>query len=347
MTYDPIDTNDDGVVDADVDNQSVSTERLHSKSQNIVSTGVQRAQHQHHHGPTGVTNKTRILSVGDEITWTNNDIYAQSLIEVGDILDNPLSRYYCYYSEDHSSGAIGMAHADEIYGEWTDYGPVFDAHAGQDETPVPAWDPVESELLLYYHSTDIGSNVSQATGLATSAGDGTSFADQDAIIDPDHPMVDHTGYFRPVSFGNFHIAYHLIQSGDGTTFGMSWSRDRRDWTWDRKPIGRTPALAGADGSRRIEWNSSSVLNLNGESWWIGEVKDFVASGTSRGNAEISAAPYHGPRRIGSPRQIASPTESWEGPVLYSPSVFAAESAVHLSYTTGGDTIGLATIGGAY
>jgi len=32
MTYDPIDTNDDGVVDADVDNQSVSTEKLSSGS---------------------------------------------------------------------------------------------------------------------------------------------------------------------------------------------------------------------------------------------------------------------------------------------------------------------------
>jgi len=34
MTYDPIDTNDDGVVDADVDNQSVNTEQLQSKEQN-------------------------------------------------------------------------------------------------------------------------------------------------------------------------------------------------------------------------------------------------------------------------------------------------------------------------
>jgi len=36
MTYDPIDTNDDGVVDADVENQSVSTEKIGSK---IVTIG--------------------------------------------------------------------------------------------------------------------------------------------------------------------------------------------------------------------------------------------------------------------------------------------------------------------
>jgi len=39
MTYDPIDANDDGVVDADVDNQSVSTEELRGDWDTLVTSG--------------------------------------------------------------------------------------------------------------------------------------------------------------------------------------------------------------------------------------------------------------------------------------------------------------------
>jgi len=351
MTYDPIDTNDDGVVDADVDNQSVSTESASIESPSIGTPPQQTSEGRLSREPVGVSQKTQILDSAN-LSWTGGkDIYWPSIVDAKAVFDNPLADYYCYYSLDHATSSpmgIGLAYTDDPLGSWTDYAsnPVFDVHAEGDETPKAIYDPANSRLNLYYHSPNLGSN--QSTGLATTpdSGDGTSFTDQGIVLDQIEGFGNnHTGYFRPHRIGGEWIGWSLASGGNYAKFAVWYSTDGVDWTPDMRPLTSSVDVTG-DNDERVEWNTSNVRRWNGQLWWLGTVGPFV-SGADQGTKNVSVAPITTERALARrPRTLVSPTESWEGNATYSPDWFVDKRASesYIAYASGG-SIGVAKVDG--
>jgi len=295
--------------------------------------------------PSPLADKTVVLEVGDTVNWTSQDIYWPSVINAESVVgDAALDKYHLYYSEDHTAGSIAVASAPHPQGPWTDYGsnPIFEPYADeQNETPSVVPDG-NGGLLMFYHTTDDSGPLTQSTAVATSS-DGLSWTDQGWIDEPDIPEINHNGYFRPARVGDGWIAWHLARAQSPPLFGTSTSTDGLSWDTDPTLLSLSIDTLD-DSSRRVEWNTTNVLNINGQLWWVGNIKDRQASGTSRGNATIAIAPFYGERSIGRPRVVGTPTEPWEGTNLYSPWVFSAEGKMWVAYTTDGSKIAVADMG---
>ena len=134
-----------------------------------------------------------ILSVdiiGDEAydvhREVNSDEYISiagpSLIRVPDFIDNPLGKYYLYFSH-HKGAHVRLAYSDELEGPWKIYNPgkgvfhlqevdgfAFD-HVASPDVHV---DHRNQRIIMYYHSPYVDESLGQKTFAATS-GDGLSF----------------------------------------------------------------------------------------------------------------------------------------------------------------------------
>lgn len=224
-----------------------------------------------------------------------------SVIKAAGALTSPLGDYYMWYSTDHDEGAggVALAHGPSPVGPWTHHGQVFvDTVQGfQTETPSVIWNEQTGLLHLYYQQLGPGSIATQATLLATSP-DGVAWTRVGIVLD--HPAAGsfagsgHTGYFQPFRIGTLWAGYHLLTSGNLPTFALSWSRDGITWTIDPRPLHNAAELFPAPASgygpaRRIEWNSSNVVQVAGRLWWIGMSSDFV-SGTTPKDARLGIAP---------------------------------------------------------
>jgi len=295
--------------------------------------------------PNTLSNKTKILEVGEEITWTTEDIYWPSIIDAEAVVgDSALDTYHLYYSTDHSTGSIALASAPHPLGPWTDYGsnPIFEPFTGeQNETPSVVPDG-EGGLLMFMHTTDGSGPLRQSTAVATSS-DGTSWSIHDFVDNPSYSWMDHNGYFRPIRTGSGWFAYHLFRANNNPLFGTSTSDDGLSWDTNPEPLGRSTDLT-PNNNRRIEWNTTNVLNLNGALWWVGLTKDQSVSGTDRGKSKIAVAPFDGPRNIGKAKIIGKPTESFEGTSLYSPWAFSAEGKAWVAYATDSSKLAIADMG---
>jgi hypothetical protein len=340
----------DPVVDS-LTSDSISTGELYNDLPAAASIGASQTQRTIHHQGFTVTSKTKLFD-SDDLSWTSEPIYWPCVIEAGEVFDNPLSNWYMYYSEDHTSGAIGLRHADDPLDptDWTDEGPVFDAHSGQDETPWAVYDPANSRLNLYYHA-QIGTT--QKTGLATTAtsNDGTSFTDQGVVIDTpsNTPGDGHTGYARVYRFGRDWIAYHLMGGGNYPRYGVSYSRDGVNWTTDPRPLTNGIDMTD-DPNRRMEWLETNIVNYNGALWWVGATSAFK-SGTSTTERDIKFAPMVGSRRVArTPETIIDATESFEGSSVSNPCWTVVDSEPVIFYTANGSPQGIAVAeleGGVY
>lgn len=134
-----------------------------------------------------------------------NNINGPSLIKVPEWVDNPLGRYYLYFSH-HKGDHIRLAYADSLKGEWKIYGPgtlslrdsLFPAEAPplksfpkflQDRIKPYLYAHIASpevrivadrkEIRLYYHG--MLENATQATRVAVS-GDGVNFTARPQVI---------------------------------------------------------------------------------------------------------------------------------------------------------------------
>jgi len=320
--------------------ESVDTDYAFLVDHGVASRGVPSAESRPGHLPTTPVSKTELFSTAD-LSWTSQDIYWPAIVRVDDILDNPLGKYYLYYSEDHADGGVGVAYADSPTGPFTDYGsnPIIDFHAGQDETPHPVWDEANDRLIVYYHTTDVGNN--QTTCAATST-DGLSFADQGAVIDvgSDVPGDGHTGYAKVHKIGETWLAHHLMGGGDYARFGVSYGDDPLNFTTDTTPI--SGSLAGFGNERRIDWYPS-LIPAGGQMWGVMTESDWV-SGTSSGGKRAVIAPLADERRLaGHPVEIVGPTETWETSDIDSPFAFVSDGRMFVYYNSG-NSIGVADMG---
>ncbi len=150
-----------------------------------------------------------------------DNINNPSIIRVPDWVENPLGRYYLYFS-DHKGQYIRMAYADDVLGPWKMYVPgVMDVAASMfepvdpPEPPIserPAWavsleggyiyahiaspdvhaDDENRQFRMYYHG--LLANGDQQTRISYSP-DGLVFTPRAPLLGPP--------YFRAFSYGNW------------------------------------------------------------------------------------------------------------------------------------------------
>ena len=151
-----------------------------------------------------------------------SNVTGPSLILVPDWIENPLGRYYLYFS-DHRGLYIRLAYADELTGPWTTYEPgTLQIEQSHFPTSCPpcrdlsehgngsgAYAHVASpdvhvsnetqQIIMYVHGRDVGP---QVTRVATSS-DGIHFTG--------HPEILGRPYFRAFQHDNF--TYALAMPG--------------------------------------------------------------------------------------------------------------------------------------
>ncbi|MFC4359532.1 hypothetical protein ACFO0N_16440 [Halobium salinum] len=326
----------------DVFAEEVHANRLHNGLPATATTGAAQPRGYSQYQDWSVASKTPLLSAAD-LSWTTRDVYWPWVLKADEVLSNPLDTYYLYFSEDHTSGGVGLATFSEPGGPVTDRGKVFDAHAGQDETPAVVWDDRAGELKMTYHSTDLGTF--QSTGVATST-DGVNWTDEGLLLDApaEYPGNSHTGYFRPFRHGERWVGYHLMGGGDYPRFAYSTSTDFQNWHTSAPLVNDVETLGGDD--RRIEWNATNVVAYNGTYYWVGVVSPQT-SGADGGGKEVYAAPFLSPRRIAPPTRVFGETETWESGGVYNPYWFVHESTAYVAYTTNGGLALAELDGGVY
>ena len=79
-----------------------------------------------------------------------SSIYWPWIIRVDDKLDNPLGKYYLYYSTDHAmtAGGIGLAYSNNILDGFTDYGKIYQNGNKETETPSVIYDYKNKKFII-------------------------------------------------------------------------------------------------------------------------------------------------------------------------------------------------------
>lgn len=158
------------------------------------------------------------------------NIAGPSLIRVPEWIENPLGRYYLYFS-DHEGTYIRLAYADELDGPWTMYEPgtlrLAQSHFPETCPPCsaptgPVYAHIASpdvhvvddrrEIVMYVHGRDVGR---QLTRVATSK-DGLHFQAR--------PEVLGRPYFRTVRHEGFVYALAMPGVFTGRRTGSRASR---------------------------------------------------------------------------------------------------------------------------
>lgn len=162
--------------------------------------------------------------LGKPIIYPNMDsrmgdnVNGPSLIRVPEWVENPLGRYYLYFSH-HDGSYIRLAYADDLLGPWQTYEegvlPIeqsyFSGHVASPDVQV-----VEEsrEIRVYYHGAAMptGHHAEQATRVATSR-EGLHFkALPDLLGRPYFRVFRWSGYFYALAMPG-----HFYRSKDGLT----------------------------------------------------------------------------------------------------------------------------------
>lgn len=245
-------------------------------------------------------------------------IYWPSVLRVDGLLDNPLGRYYLWFSTDHgqAEARVALAYADDLEGPWTIHGPVWHyATSGtESETPSVLWDQANQRFIMYHQQANpTGAVSSQVTMVAFSA-NGTAWTSGGIALDVRAqtgwrgPL--HTGYFRAFNIGNGFVGYGLLQGQENPTFAIWHSTDGVEWVLDARPLGYEAQYLPAD--RRVEWNSANIVLWRGRYLLIFHVSSF-AQGAELRRTYWAAAPLTPDFRglAGPPQKLFDADQPWE------------------------------------
>lgn len=236
--------------------------------------------------------KNDVLDISDiEATATNGSfatLYYPCLISTEHI-DNPLGKYYLYFSSDHSSsinGKIGMFYSDDLK-TWIFYGDIITSKTPeaytQPETPCVIWNPKIKKYLMYFHvDKDYGSmGYSQTTLIAESA-DGLNFTYVKVAFNiPMNRMKGdgHNGYFIAQDMGGYFVGNSLFGGTDNDFRATHFSKDGLNWiTHQRETQG---------------WRNSQFFSRNGQNCCITleDIVSDVGSGGALGEAKSFGIGY--------------------------------------------------------
>ncbi len=217
------------------------------------------------------------------------------MIRVDDKIENPLGRYYMYYSTDHATSGpnsgIALAYSDDLLSGWTDYGKLFFDSRSHTETPSVMWDEHNARFICYFHCSGTESGEAQTTYLRTSE-DGINFGDstQQKVLSLNYSKLygnAHNGYFHPFRIGNLWAAYHLM-GGDNGGQAISYSEDGYTWITDHNQLGY---FCIDESGHSMYAQTCSPVHLRGVDWLIGTMSDFT-SGTQTKQVYPAIVPIH-------------------------------------------------------
>ena len=224
-------------------------------------------------------------------------IYWPWIIRVDDKLDNPLGKYYLYYSTDHAmnNGGIGLAYSDNILDGFTDYGKIYQNGNKETETPCVIYDYKNRKFIIYFHSLASYEGEHQ-TSWRILSDDGINFDSSTLTkaFDLNHNelMGDlHNGYLHPFNIGDTWYAYSLMGGGDNPTSAFHISEDGGyTWKTDYKQMGSWGYKPEND--TLLNPHHGTVIQKYGIFWWVGARTNFTSGSNPKVRSSIDIVPLN-------------------------------------------------------
>lgn len=230
------------------------------------------------------------LNVFSASDSASNTIYWPWIINVGKLIDNPLGKYYLYYSTDHgqNDGYISMAYSNDVLGPYTDNGQVYKNGTFETETPSVMWDEHHNQFIMYFHCSGSHEGEAQTSYYITSK-DGIIWdsTTQRKLFDLDATKLFgnlHNGYFHPFRAGDSWFGYSLMGGNNGGG-AVSYSEDGYNWITDHNQLGYNCLKDG----RYIPLHHGTIVSKWGLHWWVGLQQNF-ASGTEDKDGSVVMIP---------------------------------------------------------
>ena len=226
-----------------------------------------------------------------------NSIYWPWIIRVDDKLDNPLGKYYLYYSTDHAmtAGGIGLAYSDNILDGFTDYGKIYQNGNNETETPSVIYDYKNKKFIIYFHSLATYEGEHQ-TSWRILSDDGINFDNSTLkkAFDLNHNelMGDlHNGYLHPFNIGDTYYAYSLMGGGDDCTSAFHISEDGGyTWKTDYKQMGAWGYKP--ENNTLLNPYHGTVIQKYGIFWWVGSRTNFTSGSNPKTRSSIDIVPLN-------------------------------------------------------
>lgn len=286
---------------------------------------------------------TKYLNVWNQTTAQLASCYWTWVMRVDDKIQNPLGKYYMWYSTDHASSAaqyIGLAYSNDLTSGWTRYGDVFhhyseteSAYVG-DETPSVIWDPNAHKFLMFSHANIGEAGEAQSTYRSESV-DGITWTNTvKAFQNIDGTRLPgnlHNGYFMPFCLGGQWFGYSLMGGGSNGA-ALHWSEDG-GYTWftDHRQLGRW-CLTGND--KWLYPNHSTVVTIRGVAYLLGVQSNFAA-GTAAKIARVVLTPLADLRTpFGRSYVLFEPSAGnpmYEGENLRTLTTYAEDGKIYIYY----------------
>ncbi len=226
-----------------------------------------------------------------------SSIYWPWIIRVDDKLDNPLGKYYLYYSTDHANttGGIGLAYSNNILDGFTDYGKIYQNENKETETPSVIYDYENKKFIIYFHSLGTYEGENQ-TSWSILSDDGINF-DSSTLkkaFDLNHNELIgdlHNGYLHPFNIGDTYYAYSLMGGGDNCTSAFHISKDGGyTWKTDYKQIGAWGY--NPENNTLLNPYHGTVIQKYGIFWWVGSRTNFTSGSNPKTIASIDIVPLN-------------------------------------------------------
>ena len=224
-------------------------------------------------------------------------IYWPWIIRVDDKLDNPLGKYYLYYSTDHAmdTGGIGLAYSDNILDGFTDYGKIYKNGNKETETPSVIYDYKNKKFIMYFHSLASYEGEHQ-TSWRVLSDDGINFDSSTLTkaFDLNHNELIgdlHNGYLHPFNIGDTWYAYSLMGGGDNCTEAFHISEDGGyTWKTDYKQMGAWGY--NPENNTLINPHHGTVIQKYGIFWWVGARTNFTSGTNPKVRSSIDIVPLN-------------------------------------------------------
>ena len=226
-----------------------------------------------------------------------NSIYWPWIIRVDDKLDNPLGKYYLYYSTDHAmtAGGIGLAYSNNILDGFTDYGKIYQNGNKETETPSVIYDYKNKKFIIYFHSLATYEGEHQ-TSWRILSDDGINFDNSTLkkAFDLNHNELIgdlHNGYLHPFNIGDTYYAYSLMGGGDNCTSAFHISEDGGyTWKTDYKQMGAWGYKP--ENNTLLNPYHGTVIQKYGIFWWVGSRTNFTSGSNPKTRSSIDIVPLN-------------------------------------------------------
>lgn len=282
-----------------------------------------------------------LLRSRTQIWGKNNDIIFPSVIDMGEILGNPLDKFYMYFAPHDTPGGIGLATASNPLGPWKKYerNPILERNNRNSNTahissPHVIWNPYLKCFFMYYHGMGEWDNqkAEQTTGFAISD-DGIKWKKTATpVIDSKNPNAwdgNELSYARVTIlkkdyFVMFYMGRDIHRSAP--KLGLALSQDGIKWQKNSQPF-----LFPSSVTQKFI--STGHLVEYKKFWLLFYVDETTKAKNSMVHLAISSdngRTWQGPFRVLSPGRWYQ----WDCVRVHDPFVFIKDDKIYLYYAGG-------------